>query len=423
MRRRVALLHTITGFQADDFMAAANRLQVDCLLANDHCRRLDDPWGDGALPLRFREAEKAATQLAAWAREKGVDAIIAVGDRPTLVAALASAALGLPCNQPDAVRACRNKLLARQRMQAAGMRVPTFLSLSRHDDPRAVLDDVDFPCVIKPLALTASRGVMRADDADGFIAAFERLANLLSRSEIQVERTPWHDSILVERFVPGPEVALEGVVTGGRLFDLALFDKPDPLDGPTFAETIYVTPSRHSDADQRAVFEACQEAVSALGLAHGPIHAEVRLSSDGPVVLELAARSIGGLCSRTLRFGAGVSLEELIIRHALGEDVSRHCRERTASAVMMIPVPKAGTYRSARGIGTARQLDGVVDVVITAKPGQRLEPLPEGGSYLGFIFARSETPAEADIAVRMARDALSFDITAGLRSLAPDGVA
>ena len=264
--------------------------------------------------------------------------------------------------------------------------------------------------MLKPLALSASRGVIRADTREEFVAAFERIRALLRSRNVQVLREETSNFIQVERFIPGREVALEGLLDRGRLKVLTLFDKPDPLDGPFFEETIYVTPSRLPAETQKEIVAAVGQACKALGLSHGPLHAELRLNREGPWVLEVAARSIGGLCSRALRFEGGTSLEELIIRQALGEDVSGSAREGAAAGVMMIPIAQAGIYEGVEGVRAAEETPGVEEVIITAKGEQKLVPLPEGASYLGFIFARAATPELVESALRAAHAKLRFRI-------------
>lgn len=412
--RRVLLLCSTTGYEADDFVAAARRLQVACVFGTDRCHVLEDPWQDGAIPLRFEDPEGGARAILEYARTRPIHAIVAVGDRPTLTAALACRALGLAHNPPEAVAAARNKFRARQRLQAAGLPVPPFARFALDEDPHEVARRMRFPCVLKPLALSASRGVIRADAPDAFVTAFRRIAALLRSPEIRVLREEAHDWILVEGFIEGREVALEGVLDQGRLRLLALFDKPDPLDGPFFEETIYVTPSRLAPEAQGQILEATERAARALGLVHGPIHAELRLSRAGPRVLEVAARAIGGLCSRVLRFGTGLSLEELILRHALGMDIGPFQREEAAAGVMMLPIPEAGVYRRVEGLEAARRVPGIAELTITAKEGQTLLPLPEGASYLGFLFARGPSPQQVEDALRFAHQQLRFEIVAGL---------
>jgi biotin carboxylase len=271
-----------------------------------------------------------------------------------------------------------------------------------------------FPCVVKPLMLSASRGVIRADDEAQFVGAVRRLDRILQTSEVSVTGEAARQ-ILIERFVPGREVALEGLLVKGELHVLALFDKPDPLDGPFFEETIYVTPSRLPATVQAEIASCTSRAAQALGLQDGPVHAELRVNRHGPWVIEVAARSIGGLCSRTLRFGTGLSLEELILRHALGMEVPTLERERRAAGVMMLPVPRAGVLKEVRGQAEALAVPGIDEVAITAHPGQDLVPLPEGASYPGFIFARAESPERVEAALREAHRRLEFVVMAPRR--------
>ncbi|GIX45928.1 MAG: hypothetical protein KatS3mg131_0139 [Candidatus Tectimicrobiota bacterium] len=294
-RPRLALLFTTTGYEAREFVDAARRLGVEVVLGSDRCHVLADPWQDGALPLRFERPEEAAARLVAHLRPHPPRAIVAIGDTPLLTAGLASAALGLRANPVAAVAASRNKFLMRQCLQRAGLRVPPFLCLPLATDPRTVQHRVPYPCVLKPLALSASQGVMRADTPAAFVAAFWRLRALLQRSDLRQRQGEAADAVLVEGFIPGVEVALEGLLDAGRLHLLALFDKPDPLDGPFFAETLYVTPSRLPAAVQEALRRCAEAAAQALGLVQGPVHAELRYNRDGPWLLELAPRAIGGL--------------------------------------------------------------------------------------------------------------------------------
>ncbi len=398
--KRLLLLAATTGYQTQSFADAAHSLDLDMVMATDRCHVLEDPWGDHAVAVRFEDPEAAAAELAQLAPPPG--AIVAIGDRPTSIAALTAERLGLPYHPPDAVAACRNKFLARERFRAAGLPVPRFVRLPLEGGANPIA----YPCVLKPLGLSGSRGVIRASDDNEFDSAFARIRSILLSPEIVRLHDGQDRFIQVEEFIEGREFALEGLVTAGRLQTLAIFDKPDPLDGPYFEETIYVTPSR--EPGQQRLSDATQRAITALGLTHGPIHAEVRLNSAGVWMLEIAARPIGGLCARALRFAGGaMSLEELILRHALGEDVSGLERESAASGVMMIPIPKNGIYRGVRGVADAA---AIADIVITAKEGQRLQKLPEGNSYLGFLFSRASGPLEVVEALRRAHGQLQFEI-------------
>jgi biotin carboxylase len=411
---RLLLLYTTTGYQSKAYLKAAQNLHVDAVVGTDRCHVLEDPWQDGAIPLRFEEAQESAQRIVEYAKKKPIDAIIPLGDRPTLTASMASKALGLLHSPPEAVDAARNKLIARQRFQAGGLRVPPFTCYSIHQDPRDLSAHIRFPCVLKPLTLSASQGVVRADNAAQFVAAFEQIKAILESPEIQVLREKTSDHILVEGFIEGREVAVEGILDRDRLKILAIFDKPDPLEGPSFEETLYVTPSRLEPAIQTRIVQSTDQAVKALGLIHGPIHAELRINHEGPWILEVAARPIGGLCSRALRFGSGISLEELVIRHALGMDLGSVSREKTASGVMMIPIPKGGSFQRVDGLDEALQTDDVEDIIITAKENQILKCIPEGSSYLGFIFARASSPERVEKALREAHPKLRLVIEPSL---------
>jgi biotin carboxylase len=415
---RVLLVATTTGYQIRSFGEAAERLGVRLVFATDRCDRLEDPWWDQAIPIRFHEEDKSLQTILTVVRDAPLSGVLAVGDRPTIIAARVAEAVGLPGHPPTAARASRNKLATRAAVKCAGLSAPWFQSVARDCDPTSVAAGVRYPCVVKPLALSGSRGVMRADDSDTFVAVFNRLGTLLRSVDVRAERDPVHDTILIESFIPGREFALEGILHCGHLRTLALFDKPDPLDGPFFEETIYVTPSLLAEEDQASIARAVAAAARAVGLWHGPIHAECRINQSGVFVLEVAARPIGGLCSRALRFADGnqslVTLEELLLRHAIGEDVAGCSREAAASGVMMIPIPQRGVYRDVAGVEDARRVPSVEDVRITAKPDQLLVPLPEGKSYLGFIFARANTPYAVDVALREAHKCLRFTIDRAL---------
>ena len=404
--RRILLIATTTGYQTRAFGEVAERLGVELVFATDRCHMLDDPWRDGAIPVRFHDETAFLEAIGEAARRRPVHGVLAVGDRPAVLAALVCEALGLRGHPPTAARACGDKLETRRRFAAAGLPCPAFSEVLLDSDLTAVRPEIDFPCVVKPLALSGSRGVIRADDLEALHAALMRVRRLLSRAAIRARRHPSDDRVVLETFIPGREYAVEGVVEDGTLSVLAVFDKPDPLDGPFFEESIYVTPSTEPADKQRRIEQAVADAVAALGLRHGPVHAECRVNDAGVFVLEVAARPIGGLCARALRFqgphGTVLPYEELLLRHALGEAVSGYHRETDAAAVMMIPIPRAGIYRRTDGVDAARAVAGIVDVVMTAKADQRVEPLPEGASYLGFIFARRGHPGEAVTASRQA---------------------
>ena len=413
---RVLILSTTTGYQVRSFGEAASRAGIDLMFATDRCHRLDDPWRDAAVAVRFHDEDASLQAIVDAARARPIDGVLAVGDRPVVLAARAAQALGLRGNPPAAAAASVNKRLARVSFAAAGLPAPWFFEANQASasgaDPR-----VQYPCVVKPLGLAGSRGVIRANTPAELDVAVARLRALLSRKDVRAIRTGLDDVILVEGFIEGREFAIEGVMTEGVFRTFAIFDKPDPLDGPFFEETIYVTPSDLPSTGQQSVIDQVGLAARSLGLAHGPVHAECRVSAHGVCMLEVAARPIGGLCSKALRFSAQgesgeASLEDVLLRHAIGEDVSRYARESRAAGVMMIPIPTRGMLKHVHGINAAAAAPGIEEVRITAKTGQLLEPLPEGASYLGFIFARGTDSRSVVAALKDAHARLRFEITA-----------
>jgi biotin carboxylase len=358
------------------------------------------------LGIQFDQPEQSVQAIVDFASQKPVQAILAIDDSATILAAMAGEALGLTYNSTEAALAARNKHRMRQLLSVAGVQSPKFRLYDMADDPAQIAGEVEYPCVVKPLLLSGSRGVMRADTPAEFERAFRRLGRMLAA----MQRVPGSTQILVENFIPGFEVALEGMLDRGQLKVLALFDKPDPLDGPFFEETIYVTPSRLPATSQDKITACTAQAASALGLYQGPIHAELRVNDAGPWIVEVAGRSIGGLCSQTLRFGPDVSLEELILRQAVGLEIESWRGDEGARGVMMIPIPAAGLLKRVDGLEAAGQVPGIESVEITAQLYQPLVPLPEGESYLGFIFARGNTPDEVEAALRQAHAQLHFEV-------------
>lgn len=408
---RLLILASKLGYQTRGFAEAAQRLGAEVIFATDRCQQLDDPWRDGAIAAHFEQPEEAAARILAELRPRPIHGVLALGDRPTTTAAFVTRALGLPGNSPRAVGTCRSKLRQREVLSQAGLPVPEFFAFALSDDAARIAGTASYPCVLKPLSLAASQGVIRANNDAEFVAAARRIAALLANPEVQVLREPTLGSVLVERYIPGDEVAVECLLERGRLRVLAIFDKPDPLEGPYFEETIYVTPSRHSAAAQQQIIACAEATVRALGLTNGPAHLEFRINERGPCVLEASPRPIGGLCSRALRFGPQrMLLEELLVRHALGMDVASLEREAAASGVMMIPVPRSGVLERVEGEADALATPGVEELHITARLHDYIAAWPEGSSYLGFIFARAAEPAEAEAALRAAHSQLRFAI-------------
>lgn len=404
-RLRILLLTKVSSYRAPAFLDAARRLGVEVVQVVDAPQPLTG-GRPGQLALDFSQPEEAVATIVAFAQASPVAAILAVDDSGSLLAARASAALSLLHNDPQAATAARDKYVMRRLLATAGVAVPAFWHFTTAADPEWIAGQVSYPCVVKPLRRTGSQGVIRADTPAALVAAIARLGQILAAGGSEDGPYPF----LIEEYVPGVEVALEGMLDDGNLHVLALFDKPDPLEGPFFEETIYVTPSRLPAATQEAIADTTRAAASALGLCRGPIHAELRLNERGPWLLEVAGRSIGGLCSHILRFGVDHSLEELILRQAVGMEIESYRRQEGARGVMMIPIPAKGLLREYTGVEEAEAIAGITGVEITAPRNNVLTPLPEGDSYLGFIFAQADTPAAVEAALRSAHARLYFEI-------------
>jgi biotin carboxylase len=400
---RVLLLLPTSTYRAPDFVRAASRLGVEVVVGSDEMPVLIEGGVERAVVVPLDDPGTAADLIVALDGRRGVDAVVAVDDRGVMVAAAAGERLGFPHNPPDAVAATRDKIAMRRALAAAEVPQPAFTVVEGDlPDPAAF----PLPWVLKPIDRSGSQGVIRADDVD--------TANIARARIRALSDLPCDGPLLVEQYVPGIEVAVEGLLRDGELTVLAVFDKPDPLEGPYFEETLYVTPSRVPPAVLGRVEILTARACAAIGLVEGPVHAELRLEQVGGGervhVIEVASRSIGGLCARTLRFGAGIALEELVLRHALGMPLDGIEREPGASGVMMLPIPAAGTLREVRGQDAARNVPGITGLEITMPRGRPVVPLPEGDRYLGFLFARGATPESVEDSLRAAHAALVVDI-------------
>ncbi len=403
--KRVLLLLPTTGYRNNDFLAAAKKLGVEIVAAANYCHQLAPSWGLAPImALHFDRPEQAADTVL---REIGgnLDAVLAVDDSGVELAALLSERLGLPGNPAHAVRRVRDKLAFRRLLREREFLCPEFHHLPTGEDPRKLFPELKFPVVVKARRLSGSRGVIRADDSEELMRAVNWARAIQSRADRDAQEL----GLIIEDFIPGREYALEGTLERGELTTLALFDKPDPMDGPYFEETLYITPSRLSEALQDCIHEDVARACRVAGLAAGPVHAEVRVNDQGVWILEVAARSIGGLCGRVLIHFLGMSLEELILRQAVAEPLPI-AGEGGAAGVMMMPIPRRGIYHGLEGLAAAQAVPGVTGVAITVQPGEIIAPPPDGASYLGFIFARAASPADAEMALRIAHRQLHFDI-------------
>ncbi|MDJ0925291.1 MAG: ATP-grasp domain-containing protein [Acidimicrobiia bacterium] len=400
MARHVAIVAGRSSYRTPDFLEAASLLRVDVTLVGDG----DFPAGQGGLSVCLDDADAAARLIAA--RLPNLDGLVGVDDQAVLTAAAAADLLNLPHNPVAAVAATRDKARLRTELAKAAVAQPGF----RLAPPGAVAPaaiELGFPVVVKPTGLSASRGVIRANDPAEAAVAENRIRSILDKAG-----TPATQTLLVEEFVPGDEIVVEGLLGHDGLEVLAIIDKPDPLEGPYFEETLFVTPSRHDPADQARAVGLTERTVDALGLETGPIHAEVRIGPNGGCYLiEIAARSIGGLCGRALSFGLlGESLEVLILRSALGLTSPDSTPARPASGVLMLPIPATGTFSGVAGIEEARRIPGIDDITITVATGRRVETLPDGDRYLGFVFAGGPDPDSVETSLRRAGHELSVTI-------------
>ena len=416
---RAVLVVPSTTYRADGFFRAAASMGIEVAIASDAdlaigaMRAAGSRAKSGALgvvKVCLEDPEGAADVIERFARSTPLDAVVGVDERAGMVANAAAMRLGLPHNPPGAIAASRDKIAMRAAAARGGINQPELRVVTTVDDAREAARSIGLPCVVKPASLSGSRGVIRVDEERDLPGTLERVRKVLAAAG-EDPCSP----VLLEKFVPGAEVAVEGILDGGRLLPIAVFDKPDPLDGPYFEETLYVTPSRHEPAVLRRVLDAAEAAALALGLERGPVHAELRIDRGQPFFIELAARSIGGYCSRSVVAEGSWTLEELILSNALGWELPSLPEDSAqlvsgASGVMMIPIARSGVLQSVEGLVSARSVPMVTEVTIAVHSGQPVVALPEGDRYLGFIFARGPSAAEVEGAIRDAYAELDIRI-------------
>ena len=355
------------------------------------------------LHLDLDNPAQALAHILAEAETAPFAGILGSDDSTVELAAHAAQQLGLPHNPPEAARLSRRKDLARAHLSLAGCPVPINCLVDLNKPLQPQIAGLPWPCVIKPLNLSASRGVIRANTPDEFIRACARVADIIAETNNDFERS----HVLVEDYIDGIEVAYEGYLQQGELTTLALFDKPDPLVGPFFEETIYVTPSHLDQTTQAHIKARVAQACAAYGLTMGPVHAELRVNSEDAWILEVAARTIGGDCARTLDTGEALNLEALTIALATGHPVENRAVEG-ARGVMMLPIREGGLLRRVEGINAAARVPHIEKVDIIVREGTRLVPLPEGNQYPGYLFARADSPEQVVEALRSAHARLKF---------------
>lgn len=399
---RLLLVAPHSSYRISPYLSAAQSLGVDVLVASTSEHSLVSAVAEG-LRIDLDHPDQAIDTILKAANERPFAGVIATDDSAVSLAARVAQQLGLAHNPPEAMQLTHRKDLARARLAEQGVPVPGFSRIDLNADLAEQTATLHYPCVIKPLSLSGSRGVIRADNAEQALVAARRIAAIVRELGGEEERR----YLLVEDYLPGIEVAVEAMLHNGKLQVLAIFDKPDPLEGPYFEETYYITPSRLAESQQSLIAQRVSEACAAYGLTTGPVHAELRLHNDDAWLLEVAARTIGGQCAQLLKQGTGHGLEELVIAQAIGKPLTRQ-NSNFAAGVLMIPIPKAGILRRVEGLGAARRVEHILDVDIYVRDGYELVPLPEGAAYLGFIFAQASKPDQVEAALREAHAQLNF---------------
>ena len=371
-------------------MDAVTKLDLKVLVITDKSQVFSEYFPEKVITINFEQWQESIEKIRAWSVKFDLKAVIGVDEESIILAANLSEFLGIKHNSLESVKLTKDKYLMRKALKDSGLKSPWFKRFSVNETPKDIVTEISFPCVLKPTFLSASQGVIRADNVSEFCISFEILSGLLSQEEMKIQGGDQANWILVEEYISGKEVSIEGIVNEGKLKELAIFDKPEPLEGPTFPETIFITPALLSEQLQISLLETAQTALEALGIIKGPVHVELRINKNGNYILECAARSIGGLCSKVLEFKGGMSLEELILRSALGRNIEKTNLVGKAKGVMMLPTEKRGILREIRGAEAALSMKGITEMEITIKPGEMLEPLPTGGRYLGFLFAEGK---------------------------------
>ncbi len=406
LRDRVLVIAPHGSYRTAPFIKAADQLNVDVLIASQGEHSIVSDYVQG-LHIDFQNEEQAIETILTEAKKHAFSGIIGTDDTTTELAARIAEKLTLPHNNPQAVKIAQRKDLARLSLKDASVKIPEFDLLTTTKSLSQQNIHVNYPAVIKPVALSASRGVIRVNNKQELQQALARLAKMLA-AERQID-TAVREILLLEEFIPGKEIAIEAMLHNGVLDVLAIFDKPDPLNGPFFEETYYLTPTSLSEKIQQEIKQTVLESCRAYGLKEGPIHAECRINKKGVWILEVAARTIGGMCGRLLSLGTGHSLEELVLLHAMGRRIEINTVE-SAAGVLMIPIPKGGILKRIEGLLDAQRIPYVMEVSIEVRDGYELIPLPEGNSYLGFIFAEAPTVKEAEQALRNAHECLNIVI-------------
>ena len=386
----VILIIPSASYRTSAFITAVKKLDLNVLVISNKSQVFSGKYPNRLMIMNFHHWKKKQDEISKWSANNGLKAVIGVDEESIVLAAKIGNYLQVKHNTVDSVLLTKDKYLMRIEFKKVGLKSPWFKQFSIHDSSDYLINEISFPCVIKPTFLSASQGVIRVNSNKELINGIKTLKELLLIEEIRKRGGEKSDWFLVEEYIPGKEFAIEGIVSEGKLTIFAVFDKPEPLEGPTFEEKIFVTPTSLSENEQFAIFEISQNAVNALGIIEGPVHVELRINSKGIYILECASRSIGGLCSKVLEFNDGMSLEELILRSCLGRNVTKSKLSGSSRGVMMMPTEKNGVLKEITGVEDALNIKGITEIKVNLKSGEKLEPLPKGDRYLGFIFAEGK---------------------------------
>lgn len=405
----VLLLAPHNSYRIHAYLEAAQHLGVELLIASQSRYSLVSAVAKG-IQVDFSDAALSLRKIQAAHLQYQFKAVIATDDAAVALAAIVAEALGLSANAPDSAILTQRKDLARRRLQEHRLPIPDFRVIDLSSAIVEQLLGLEYPVVVKPVSMSGSRGVIRANDQQQCLAAINRIKPLLQELPSFDER----QSILIEGFIAGEEVAFEGLLHQGKLRQLTVFDKPEPMEGPFFEESFYISPTRHSTERQQLIQQRVSEACAAYGLREGPVHAELKLYGDQAYLIEMASRTIGGDCAGVLKFGLNVSLEELVLLQALGKPIDIPLMTDSVG-VLMIPIPRQGILRRVEGIERAKKIEGIASIGISVREGYELVPLPEGSSYLGFIFAKASNQSQVEQALRSAHACLKIVTAATIK--------
>lgn len=407
--RSVLLIAPHNSYRIHAYIEAAQHLAIHLVIASESQYSLVSAVAAG-IQVDFSDDTLSLERILQAHVVHHFQAVISSDDGGVRLASVAAQALGLSSNAADSAELTRRKDLARDRLMSCGVPVPDFRTVNLSNTLEVQLCDLVYPVVLKPVAMSGSKGVIRANNQDECLDALARIKLILAHLSDAGER----ESVLIESYISGKEVAFEGLLHKGWLNQLTIFDKPDPMEGPFFEETYYVAPSRLPSDDQQLIFNRVASACEAYGLKEGPVHAELRLSGKEAYIIEIASRTIGGDCADMLKFGLNIGLEELVLLQALGRPIDIPIL-KDSMGVLMIPIPSQGVLRRVEGISDAKKIKHITDVGISVREGYELVPLPEGSSYLGFIFAKAPTPALVEAALRAAHNCLNIVIAPSIK--------